>query len=215
MKKKQLVVALALILLIPVIVMAGGTLSNLINPEIAARSSNYARNFHLLSMLKMGILFASLACAGVLWVLACVLVTRAKGRSYIWLLLAALGPLGFAVLTMLDDKEVGETDAYTRFARGLNIWMRIGYEFCIFVAFWTLAYQTMVVSRQMITRYHATTSGMSIQQIRDIQNASSGMWAFGEGMEIMFLVILFYILRPIVFCIGAGVAAKFASSNAR
>ena len=213
--KKQLVVALALVLLIPVIMMAGGTLSNLIDPEIAARSSNYVRNFYLLSMLKRGIFFASLACAGVLWLLACVLLIRSKKRSYRWLLLAPLGPFGFAALAMLNDKEAGEADAYTRFLRRMNIWVRIGYEVCIFAAFWELAYQAMVVNREVIIRYQAITSGMSIQQIRDIQDASGGMWAFSEGLEIMFLVILFYILRPIVFCIAAGVAAKFASSNAR
>jgi hypothetical protein len=29
--------------------------------------------------------------------------------------------------------------------------------------------------------------------------ASSGMWAFGESLEVLFLVVLFYLLWPISF----------------
>jgi hypothetical protein len=215
MMKKQLVVAFALLLAIPVVVMAGGTLSSLINPEIAARSSNYVRNFHLLSMLKMGIFFASLACAAALWLLSCTLVLRSKKRSPLWLLLAPLGPLGFAVLAVLNDRDSAQPDAYTRFLRSMNLWVRIGYEACTFVVIWMLAYQAMVVNRELIIQYQAITQGVSTQQVRDIQNASGGMWAFSEGMEIMFIVVLFYILRPILFCIAAGVRAKFVSAKAQ
>ena len=51
--KKQYFVALALLLAIPVVLMLGGALFSFINPEIAARTSNYVRNWHLLNMLKM------------------------------------------------------------------------------------------------------------------------------------------------------------------
>ncbi len=49
MTKKQWVVAIVLLLLIPAVLMLGGMIFNLINPEIAAGHPNYVRNFHLLS----------------------------------------------------------------------------------------------------------------------------------------------------------------------
>jgi hypothetical protein len=56
--------------------------------------------------------------------------------------------------------------------------------------------------------YQAATTGLSIAQIMDQQNASSGMWAFAEGNEVIFLVVLFYLLRPIVFSIVGLVMAR-------
>ena len=61
MIKKQSVVALVLLLLIPLVLMLGGMLFKLINPEIAAGHPNYVRNFHLLSLLKNMCFFASVA----------------------------------------------------------------------------------------------------------------------------------------------------------
>jgi hypothetical protein len=40
------------------------------------------------------------------------------------------------------------------------------------------------------------------------------MWAFAEGMELMFFVVLLYLLRPVVFNIVAHVAATMASPKA-
>jgi hypothetical protein len=59
------------------------------------------------------------------------------------------------------------------------------------------------------------TTGISTAQIIDRQDASSGMWAFGEGMEVMFLVVLLYLTWPMVFNIAARVAAIKASPKAR
>jgi len=33
------------------------------------------------------------------------------------------------------------------------------------------------------------------------------MWAFGEGMEVMFMVVLLYLIRPIVFNLVGRVTA--------
>jgi hypothetical protein len=41
------------------------------------------------------------------------------------------------------------------------------------------------------------------------------MWAFAEGIEVMFVVVLFYLLRPIVFNIVDRVAATMASPKPR
>lgn len=204
--KKQAVVALFLLLLIPVVLMLGGMLSNLINPEIAAGHPHSTRNFQLLSTLKILTFLTSGACAAVLWMLACFVVIRSKKRSLLWLLMAVLGPFGFAVLTMLSDRAPLETDRYARFVRNLNGYVRVGYEVGSFVLVWVIAYQAMVMQRNLMIRYEAATTGVSIAQITDQQNASGGMWAFAEGNEVMFLVAVLYLLRPMVFSFVSGMA---------
>jgi hypothetical protein len=209
--KKQSIVALVLFLLIPLVWMLGGMLFNRINPEIAAGHPNYAHNYHWLSLLKRMSLWGSEAGVVVLWVLVCLLVIRSKKRSHLWLFLAALGPFGFAVLAMLNDRAPAETDSYARFVLHLNRFVRVGYELCIFVIPWVLAYEAMVFKRTLMISHEAAITGISAAQIIDRQNASSGMWAFAEGTEEIYLVILLYLLWPIVFNIVGGVAAAMAS----
>jgi hypothetical protein len=213
--KKQTVAALVLLLLIPVVWMVGGFLFSLINPEIAARHPNYARNFHLLTLLKLGFMWASAAIVGILWLLSCFLMIRSKQRSMWWMFCAALGPFGFAILAVLNDKTTAETDRYTRFVRSLNKFVRVGYEICVFFVIWELAYEAMLVIRYLIILRQAAATGMSTAQIIDIQNASSGMWAFSEGLEEMFIVVLLYLIRPLIFNTVGHVAAMVASPKAR
>jgi hypothetical protein len=205
--KKQTIGAIVLLMLIPVVSMLGGVLFSLINPEIAAGHPNYARNYHLLNLLKLTTMFGSVAVVGILWLLVCFLVIRSKERSSWWLFLAALGPFGLAILAMLNDKESAERDRYTRFVRKMNGFVRLGYEVCRFVMIWELAYEAMVLKRNLMIMYQSATTGVSTAQIIDIQNASSGMWAFGEGMEVMFMVVVLYLIWPIVFNMVGGVAA--------
>jgi len=207
MIKKQSIAALVLLLLIPLVLAMGGRLSNLINPEGAAGHPNYVQNYHRLSLLKSTLWWASVASVAVLWLLVCLLVIRSKKRSYLWLFLAALGPFGFAILATLNDRAPAATDWHARFVRSLNGFVRAGYELCTFVVVWVLAYEAMVLKRTLMIRYEAVTTGMSSAQIMDRQNASSGMWAFAEGNEVMYLVVLLYLLWPIVFSIVRRVAA--------
>src|ERR1700752_2273850 len=199
MIKKQWVVAVVLLLLIPVVLVLGGALFSLINPEIAAGHPNYVRNFHLLNLLKKSVMWATAVAVLVLWLLVCLEVIRAKKRSPSWLVLAALGPFGLALLAMLSDLATEETDRYARFVRSLNGFVRVGYELCTFVIVWVLAYEAMVLKRTVMIRYEAVTTGSSIGQVMDRHNASGGMWAFAEGMEVMFFVVLLYLLRPVIF----------------
>jgi len=215
MMKKQMVVALVLLLLIPVVSMLGGLLFSMINPEIAAGHANYARNYHLLSLVKIMTMWASGALVAMLWLLACFLVIRSKERSSLWLFFAALGPFGFAILAMLNERAPAETDRHARFVRSLNRFARVGYEVCAFVVIWLLAYQAMVLKRNLMIIYQSATTGISTSQIIATQNASSGMWAFAEGIEVMFMVVLFYLLRPIAFNIVSCVAATMASPKPR
>ena len=214
MIKKQWAVAVVLLLLIPMVLALGGALFSLINPEIAAGHPNYVRNFQLLSLLKKIVMWATAAGVVVLWLLVCLQVIRAKKRSSYWLVLAALGPFGLAILAMLRDRETAETDRYARFVRSLNGFVRVGYELCTFVVVWVLAYETMLLKRTVMIRYEATTTGSSIAQITDLHNASGGMWAFAEGMEVMFFVVLLYLLRPVVFNLVGRLAATLASPKA-
>jgi hypothetical protein len=213
--KKQSVAALVLFLLIPLVTVLGGILFSLINPEIAAGHPNYVLNYHRLNLLKIMSFWASVAGVAVLWVLVCLLVIRSKQRSYLWLFLAALGPLGFAALASLNDRTTEETDSYTRFVRKLNWFARAVYELLSFVIIWELAWQAMVLKSTLMIRYEAATTGVSTTQIISLRDASSGMWAFGEGMEVMYLAVLLYLLRPIVFRIVAHAAAMRTSPKAR
>lgn len=214
MIKKQSGLALFLFLLIPLITILGGIASNFINPEWAAGHPDYSRNFHLLTLLKNLLFFGSLAGVCVLWVLVCVLVIRYKRRSYLWLVFAALGPLGFAVLASLTDRTATEPDSYTRFLRRMNLFVRAGYEILSFAIIWELAWQAMILWRMMQIRYEAATTGVSVAQVMNVQNASSGMWAFGEGLEVMYLTVLFYLLRPLLFRMVAYVVATRSSAKA-
>ena len=215
MMKKQTVVALVLLLLIPIVWMLGGLLFSLINPETAAGHANYVRNYHFLSVVKMGSLWASAAVVAFLWLLVCYLVIRSKERSSLWLFFAALGPFGFTILAMLNDRAPAETDRYARFVRNLNRFVRVGYEVCIFVIIWLLAYQAMVLKRNLMIMHESATSGLSTAQIIDLRNASSGMWAFAEGMEVMYMVVLLYLIWPMVFNIMGRVTAIMASPETR
>jgi hypothetical protein len=213
--KKQMAVALVLLIMIPVILMLGGWLFNRINPESAAGHPDYARNYQLLNSVKHTLFSASLMLVPILWLLVCFLVIRSKERSPWWLFAAALGPLGFAILVMLSDRTRGEINPHERFVRNLNWLVRAGYEVCIFVIIWLAAYQGMVLKRNLMIKYESFTTGVSTSQIIAVQNASSGMWAFGEGMEVMYIVVLLYLLWPAAFNIGARVAGNTASAKAR
>jgi hypothetical protein len=215
MIKKQSVVALVLLLLIPVVCATGGLLFSLINPELAAGHPNYGRNFHFLTLLKLMCIWASAAIACVLWVLVFLVVIRSRKRSYLWLFLAALGPFGLPILIMLHDRSTTERDRYAQFVGKMNWLVRAAYEVVVFMSIWALAYQAMVLKRILMVRYEAATTGVSTAQIIDIQNASSGMWAFSEGLEVVFLVVLLYLLWPVFFCLAGNVAEAMASPRSR
>jgi hypothetical protein len=150
-----------------------------------------------------------------MWLVMCFLVIRSKERSPWWLFAAALGPVGFAMLVMLSDRTPAETDRHERFVCNLNWFLRAGYEGCIFVIMWMAAYQAMVLKRDLMIKYESYTTGVSTAQIINVQNASSGMWAFGEGIELMYIAVLLYLIWPAVFNVGARVTAKMASAKAR
>jgi hypothetical protein len=108
------------------------------------------RNYCYLSLLKHASFWGSVAIVIALWLLVCLLVIRSKQRSSWWLLLAAFGPLGFAILVMLRDKAPSPTDSHERFERSLNRFVGAGYQLCVSVIIWTLAYQVIVFKRDLM-----------------------------------------------------------------
>jgi len=89
--------------------------------------------------------------------------------------------------------------------------VRVGYELCTFVIIWVLAYEAIVLKLTLMISYEAASTGISTAQIIAAQNASAGMWAFAEGLEVMYLVVLLYLLWPIALNIVGRVAAIMAS----
>ncbi|MGH7742015.1 MAG: hypothetical protein ACRENS_08330 [Candidatus Eiseniibacteriota bacterium] len=213
MVKKPYVLAVVSFLLIPVAVILGMALTVAINPEIAAGHPDYVRNFELLNTLKRGSFFATLLMAMVLWFLTGVFLLKAKQRSAWWLPLAVLGPFGFAILAMLGDKTPAPRDAYQQAVRRLNRPLRLAYEIGLFVAFSAIAYQTIVFKRNLMIAYEALSTGTPAAQIISQQNASSGMWAFGEGLQVLFLVVLSYLIWPVCFNLARRLPKWWAASR--
>jgi len=185
--------------MIPAVTVLAGILINSIDPEIAARTSNYERNYRLLSLAKTLSVLAVLLVIMGLWFLTCFFLVKSKKRSYGWLPLAMFGPFGLIILTLLSDNVSAPGDLYQQFIRKLKIYLRVVYELGFFVVVWVGAFLTMVLERDLMIIYEAAATGTSTAQIIDQQNASSGMWAFREGLEVLFLVVLFYLLWPICF----------------
>jgi lysylphosphatidylglycerol synthetase-like protein (DUF2156 family) len=199
MLKKDYGLAVVSFILISAVVVAGGMLINFINPEIAAGHPNYVRNYWLLDMAKKSSMLAVFLVSMGLWFLTCFFLVKSKQQSYAWLVLAILGPFGFIILTMLRDRAPALGDFHQQFVGKLKLYLRIAYELCFFILVWVVAYQTMVLKRDLMILHEAAATGLSTAQIIDQQNASSGMWAFSEGNEVLYLVVLFYLLWPISF----------------
>ncbi len=213
MFKRPYVLAIVSFLTIPAVTVLAGMLINSINPEIAAGHANYERNYRLLSLAKNLSMLAVLLVIMGLWFLTCFFLVKSKKRSYGWLPLAMLGPFGLIILTMLSDNAPAPGDLYQQFVGKLKIYPRVAYELSFFVVVWVGAYQTMVLKRDLMIMYEAATTGTSTAQIINQRNASSGMWAFGESLEVFFLVVLFYLLWPICFNVVGRLPRLWASAK--
>jgi hypothetical protein len=144
-------------------------------------------------------MLAGLGVVMMLWLATCFLVIRSKGRSYAWLLLAALGPFGVIGLAGLRDKSPEADDRYQHFMERLGLPLRALYEGVLFVLMWMSAYLTIVWKRDLMILYESSMTGKAVDDIIAEQTASSGMYAFGEGLEMLYVVALFYLLLPICF----------------
>ena len=199
MPKRHYLIALACYLAIPVVLIAGAGLFHLIDPEMARSHADYVRDYRLLELTRLGVLMATAALALVLWGSTCYLVLKARGRSLRWLTLAAAGPFGFMFIAMLADQSPAPGDLYQQFIRKLKIYLRVPFEFAVFVSAWFLAHESVVFKRELMISYESFSTGTPVSTIVARQTASSGMWAFGEGLQEIYLVALIYLLWPICF----------------
>jgi len=71
----------------------------------------------------------------------------------------------------------------------------------------------MVLKRNLMMLYEAATTGTYTAQIINQQNASSGIWVFSESLEVLFLVVLFYLLWPIGFNVVGRLLRLWPSSK--
>jgi hypothetical protein len=181
------------------VTLLGGKIFISINPEIAAHTQNYVLNYWLLDKMRNACILAAFLVNVGLWFLSCFFLLRSKKQSYWWLLMGVFGPFGFIVLTALGDHAEQSWDLYRRFVRRMNVYLRVVYELCAVYIVWSLAYEIMVLQRNLMIKYEAARTGVSTAQIINQQNASGGMWAFGEGLEVMYVVVLLYLLWPICF----------------
>jgi hypothetical protein len=156
-------------------------------------------NYWLLDKTRNACILAAFLVNVGLWFLSCFFLLRSKKQSYWWLLMGVFGPFGFIVLTAVGDHAEQSWDLYRRFVRRMNVYLRVVYELCAVYIVWSLAYEIMVLQRNLMIKYEAARTGVSTAQIINQQNASGGMWAFGEGLEVMYVVVLLYLLWPICF----------------
>jgi hypothetical protein len=191
--------ALTCYLAIPVVVIGGVALSRLIDPEMALGSADYARNFRLLQQVATGALMATVGLAAVLWASTCYLVLKSRQRSLLWLSLAAAGPLGFVFIAMLSDRSPSPHGPYQEFIGDLKWCWRVPLEIVMFFLGWILAYQCVVLKRELAIGFESLSTGTPAETIVAQQTASSGMYAFGEGLEAAYLFTLIYLLWPILF----------------
>jgi hypothetical protein len=191
MIKKYHVLAMVLLVLIPAVTMVGAMASILIDPEIAVHYANYERNFRLLNQVKLGLILTAFAVDIGLSVLACFFLIKSKKQSY-WLLpVCVLGPFGLIVLTIVRDNDPLPGDLYQRFIRSMKTGMRLAFELGLFALVWVGAFLSVVLIREVRIVAESAFTGTSRAQIVSVQLASSGMWAFTEGLETLALVVLF------------------------
>jgi len=197
MFKKHYLFAIAALLAIPVVVVVGGSLAVAIDPEWARGHADYVRLYRLIGMVRSAAMLAMFLAAGVLWLLTCLFLVRSREQSYLWACLAVFGPLGFMVLTWLRDRAPAPGDAYQQYFGKLGLLPRAAYELVLGVAMWCIAFAAMVAKRELMIQYQSHLTGMPVEEIVAIQDASSGMYAFSEGLEVLYLVVLFYLLWPV------------------
>lgn len=212
MARRHYLLAVVALLLIPVASIVGTHIAFAINPEFAAGRPDYVRDFRLLTLAKEFVLLATGLVDCGLWLLCGAFLLQAKARSYWWLPLAILGPFGFGVLAVLDSRAPNSGDLYQRFVGRMGPLVRVAFEITFFVAVWIAAYEAMVLWRNLKIVLESIVTGVPVAVIIDQQNASSGMFAFGEGLEVLFLVALLYLLRPVCFIVAGSLGKSLLSS---
>src|SRR5689334_13124709 len=165
MLKRLYLLALVCYLAIPAVMICGAGAVQLIDPEMARGRATYVRDYQFLNLARTGALWAAAGLAGVLWVVCCYLVLESRRRSLRWLSLAAAGPLGFGVIAALEDRSPAPGDLYQRVITKLKPYWRVPLELAVFVGVWTLAYNVVVLGREVLIRLESARTGTPIATI--------------------------------------------------
>jgi hypothetical protein len=213
MTKRYHFLAVAALLLIPVVTILGPMTAFAINPEIAAGHPDYVRNYRLLETAKTVVLLTSALIGCGLWLMCCAFLLKAKVRSYWWLPSALLGPYGLAVLTVLKDRAPDSGDLYQRFISGMRPLTRIAYEIVVFVAIRITTFLAIMLWSDLSIAVESIRTGVPVAAIFEQRSASSGMWAFGDEFRELYLVALFYLVWPIFFNVAGLFGKSFFSSQ--
>jgi len=182
--------------LMPVVLIAGVAVHGMIDPEMAARHANYERNYRLLEALRAAVLSGTFLAVLSLWFAMCLLLLKAKRRSLLWTVPGILGPLGLALITALKPRVVDPVDSYSSFVAKLGIVSRIGYEVLLFMGICALAMAAVSIHADLMIAWSAHVQQVPIEQILQERDASSGMYAFSEAMEALYLIACLYLLLP-------------------
>lgn len=184
--------ALLAFLAIPLVIVLGVLAHQLIDPELARGTADYVGTYALLERLRHACLVLSFTLAGGLWFLSFGLLLEARQRSLLWLILAFLGPLGLVAVAVVGRAPAagGEQAAWP--------W-RLAREAAIFVAVVVLAHFLVYAKNEVWIAWAAASRGVETAVIIAEQMASSGMWAFGEFLQVLFLTGLFYLVYPLVW----------------
>jgi hypothetical protein len=213
MGNRQYLWAVGVFLTIPVILVAGGALFVLIDPEKLAGHTHYARNFQLLQLARGAVMLAIFGLTVVAWFVACALLIRSRSRTWRWLLLAFLGPPAIVILASLRDLSPRPSDLYEKLIRKLNGLLRVAYETGFVMVAWTVSWEMMLIKREATISIQAAMRGVSKAQIIDEQNASGGMYAFSELNEVMYFFVLLYLLRPLCVNVVGSLFKRRALDN--
>jgi hypothetical protein len=215
MIRKYSCLSILALLLIPVVVILTARLFEAIDPELTLGHADFARNYALLEHARRVVLWAGPVLAGVLWLLACAWLLRAKSRHKVWLLLAMLGAPGFAVLSVLSDlSPPAPNDAYRRLLARLPPLLRVLYEVVRFAALGFVTMQLIEWWNDYTALLEATRRGVALVVVLAERDASSGMWAFGDGMRAAFLFVLIYALWPASYNAVAGLIRRLRHRTA-
>lgn len=182
--------------LMPVVLIAGVAVHGMIDPEMAARHANYERNYRLLESLRAAVLSGTFLSVLSLWFAMCLLLLKEKRRSLLWAVLGMLGPLGLAFIAALKSGEDDPADAYRGFVARLGPLSRIGYEVLLFVGIFALAMAAVSIHSDVMIAWAAHVQHVPVEQILQERDASSGMYAFSEAMEALYLIACLYFLVP-------------------
>jgi hypothetical protein len=81
--------------------------------------------------------------------------------------------------------------------RRLNLFFRVAYEIGFFMLVGTLSWQLMSFKHQAMISLHSAMTGLSRGQALEQQNDQSAMWAFSELNDVVYFLVLLYLLRPV------------------